>query len=224
MDTETIYSRPVKVTVFGFLALMGVAGAIAAAKTAGIIETTVERRALGLVIGVLVVLTGNLLPKTRPLSAAGGGRARAMAVERFAGWTLVLAGLSYVALFMFVPLDQARTISSIIGMSAIAVVAANWLWQLRSAASRGQKTMDDTDANAPVPSKAVADRRKLLFHLLFAFLWVFATACAMSLFSTKRWSGQLGWGMTQSFFIMYAALTAVLGSRRSDSACPSNRR
>src|SRR6185295_5166308 len=111
MNSDTVFTRPVKAALFGFLSLMGVAMGIAIARETGLIEAPVAKRALGLIIGITIVITGNLLPKLRPFGSPRGNHSRAALVERFTGWGLVLTGVAYVALFVFAPLNQAGTVS-----------------------------------------------------------------------------------------------------------------
>jgi hypothetical protein len=211
MSRQIVFTRPVKAAVLGFLSLAGVLMAIAAAERIGVIEATVSRRAIGLVVGVMSVVIGNFLPKTRPLNVPGGNHAKATAAERLAGWILVLAGIAYIALFAFAPLEQARPISSIIGISAILMIAANWAWLARGAFSRSQQTDQETAALR----EQGAEKRRLIAFLLFAFFWIFATACAAFLFEDKRWVKGLGLWTTLGFPLFYAGLTAVLDFKRT---------
>src|SRR5215469_215511 len=101
MNSQTVCSRPVRATVFSFLGLLGVVALFALAKGKGIIEPAVARRAIGLLVGAMIVIVGNLVPKLRPLNSPSSDPAEAGAAERSAGWTLVLAGIVYIALFAF---------------------------------------------------------------------------------------------------------------------------
>ena len=61
---------------------------------------------MGLIIGAVIIVMGNFLPKTRPLNAPGvNPPGPAAAAERFAGWTLFVVGIAYIALFALAPLD-----------------------------------------------------------------------------------------------------------------------
>lgn len=64
MSTQTIYTRPLKMMVLGFVAFTLAAGSLAFAQRIGFIQAPLEKRAMGLIIGVLVMVTGNFLPKT----------------------------------------------------------------------------------------------------------------------------------------------------------------
>ena len=132
-----------------------------------------------------------------------------MAAERFAGWILVLAGIAYIALFLFAPLDQAGRLSSVIGISALMAIAANWAWLRRAALWRsrqiGGKTRGLTEH---------AKERKLLIWLPFAFAYVFATASSVSFFHNTPWAHDFGSWIVLGFGMMYAILYGVLESKR----------
>ena len=108
------------------MSLVGILAAVAAAKGMGFLEAGAARRAIGLLIGVMALVIRNFLPKLRPLNSPHANPAKGMAAERSAGWILVLAGTAYIALFLFAQLDQAGRLSSVIGISALVAIAANW--------------------------------------------------------------------------------------------------
>jgi hypothetical protein len=175
----------------------------------GFLEAAASRRAIGLLIGVMALVIGNFLPKLRPLNSPHANPAREMAAERFAGGILVLAGIAYIGLFLVAPLDQAGRVSSVVGISALVVIAANWAWLGRTALSRSR----------PIAGKArlteQAEARKLAIWLLFAFAYVFATASSVYLFHDRPWVHDFGSWIVLGFGTTYAVLYGVLDSRRS---------
>lgn len=209
--THTIYTRPIKAVVFGFLGFAAAAAALAIAQKLGVIDAAVVKRAMGLIIGVMVVVIGNFLPKIRPLNAPGVNPEKATAVaERFAGWMLVLAGVAYVALFAFAPLEQARSVSSVLGIGAMVLIAANWAWLVRGALFSRRGASDETEDER----KYAARKRRLMVPLLFAFFYAFATACAVFLLHDRRQIEEVTWWMFLGFWMIYAALMVVLEPRR----------
>lgn len=208
MSTQIIYTRPLKTMVLGFVGFTLAAGSLAFAQRMGFIQAPLEKRAMGLIIGVLVMVTGNFLPKTRPLNAPGvNPPGPAAAAERFAGWTLFVVGSAYIALFVFAPLDQARRISSILGIGAMIYVAASWAWMLRGALLGGQEeSLDDR--------RRAAEKRKLILPLLFAFFYALATACVVFLLHNRSQVEKVGWWMFLGFWLLYAALMVVLDRKR----------
>ena len=145
MSTPFRRTPPVTTMVLGFLALAAAATLFGLGARYGIIAPTASRRAIGAVIGVMFIVTGNFLPKMRPLNTPATEPTKATAAERVAGWILVLVGFADIALFMLARLEVARTISSVIGIGAIAVIAANWAWLARGLLfGRGQTVGGET--------------------------------------------------------------------------------
>jgi len=204
MSTQIVYTRPLKTMILSFLAFTLTAAALAFAQKTGFIAAPLEKRAMGLIIGVMVMITGNFLPKTRPLNAPGvNPPGPAAAAERFAGWTLFVVGIAYVALFVFARLDQARQISSILGIGAMIYVAASWGWMLRGALLGGRE-------EGFADSLRAAEKRRLIVPLLFAFFYALATASAVFLLHNRRQIEEVGWWMFLGFWLLYAALMVVL--------------
>jgi len=209
MNTNPRTIDPAKKAVFAFLAIMGAMMAFAAAMRTGYIESGFERRSIGLLVGVMIVLTGNLLPKLRPLSSAGKKRVPKAKAERFAGWSLVLAGLLYCAFFLFVPLHQARVISSIVGIVTLSLIAAGCAWLARRTVSG---TPHQPEEN-PGPTECLQEKRKIVFWLLFASLYVFTTACAAFLFGDRPTFRESASWILIGFSVMYAVLATILNTK-----------
>jgi len=211
MTTQTIYTRPLKTVVFGFLGFTLAAAVLAFAQRVGVLEPAAVKRGLGLLIGVMVIVTGNYLPKTRPLNAPGVNPAGvAIEAERFAGWTLVLVGIVYVALFALAPLDQARRVSSMLGIAAMVLIVTGWRPLIRGALFGGQASPDET----PADRERAAKKRRLIVLLLFAFFYAFATACAVFLLRDRHQIEEIGWWMSLGFWLVYGALMVALEPRR----------
>jgi hypothetical protein len=186
--------RPVKVAVFGFLGLMLAAVVMAIANKTGVVEPVTAKRGFGLIIGGLAIVIGNFLPKLRLLA---GDPIRTAAAERLAGWMLVLTGTADVALFAFAPLDQAKLVSALLGISAMAAIAVSWaglLFLRRQAA-------------------VASEQKKIMTFLLIAFFYVFANACAVFLTDDHRVREIISWANI-GFGLVFAVLFAVLTSKR----------
>jgi hypothetical protein len=205
MNVQIACKRSTARAAFAFLGLVGIVTAVAAAKGMGLLEATAARRAIGLLIGVMALVVGNFLPKLRPLNSPETNPAKGMAAERFAGWILVLAGVAYIGLFLFAPLAQAGRVSSVIGISALMAIAANWIWLGRAALWRSRRFAGLTEE---------AEDRKLIIWLLFAFAYVFVTASSMFLFHNRPWVHELGSWIVLGFGMTYAVLYGVLESKR----------
>lgn len=207
MSTQTIYARPLKAMIVGFLAFTLAAAGLAFLQKMGFIDAPIERRAMGLILGAVIVVTGNFLPKTRPLTAPGvNPPGPAAAAERFAGWIFFVVGIAYIALFAFAPLDRARKISAILGMAAIIYVAASWMWMLPGALLGGQE-------ETPI-DKRRAEKRNLIMPMLVAFFYVIATSSMVFLLHDRSQIEKVGWWMFLGFWLLYAALMVVLRRKR----------
>jgi len=149
-------TSPVKTMVLGFLALTALALAFGLGARYGAVDATLAQRAIGTVTGAMFVVAGNFLPKMRPLNTPGGDPARTSAAERTAGWILVVAGVANIALFLLARLPMAREISSLIGIAAITVIAANWLWVAGGVLLARRRTDGETPSKHRAPRSAGA--------------------------------------------------------------------
>ena len=209
MSMQIACSRPTARALFAFIGLVGTVTAVAVAKGVGLLEAAAARRAIGLLIGLMALVIGNFLPKLRPLNSPDANPAEGRAAERFAGWILVLAGIAYIALFLFAPLDQAGRFSSVLGVCALMAIAANWVWLRRAVLWRSRQIARKT---AGLTERA--KERKLVIWLLFAFAYVFATASSVFLFHNRPWVHDFGSWIVLGFGMVYAVLYGVLESSR----------
>jgi hypothetical protein len=209
MNTATRACGPVRTAMVGFLALTGTMAGLAIAKDSHVLDGGIAERAIGLVMGVTIIFTGNLVPKLRPLNASTENRALAARAERFAGWILVLMGIVYTLFFVFAPLAEAKWLSSIIGLGAIAVIAVDWIWPRRRTPATSIETDDGTTT--------LTRRRTLAIWLLFAMFYAFAAVCIAFLFGHRGWgNGPASW-LVVGFSLACAVLQIVLSAKRSPS-------
>jgi hypothetical protein len=204
MNTQPWLARPVKMAVYWFMGLMGLAMALVWAAHQGAINVRAEKQALGMLLCVVVVVIGNLLPKMRPLSSRGADPSRATAAERFTGWLLVLAGAAYVALFLFLPLERARPIAAVTGLSAIVLVTLSWTRLALMRSSRPTATAKNTNDE----TRPAVEQRKVVVALLFAFFYLFATACVAYFFDDQSWFHEYASWNLVGFCFVYAALSS----------------
>lgn len=86
-------------------------------------------RALGVMLGLLVVIYANAVPKAlAPLLQSRCDPAADQALRRFTGVGLVLGGLGYSAAWMLAPLDQAALIGGGLLATALVTVIARVGW------------------------------------------------------------------------------------------------
>lgn len=207
MSTHSRGTQSTRTMVLAFLTLTAVATALGLGTRFGAIDPGLARRGIGTAIGAIFVVAGNFLPKMRPLNT-GGDPATTTAAERVAGWLLVLVGIANIGLFMFARLDVARSISSIIGIGALAVIALNWAWLARGLMF-GRHT---TDAQA-TPQRAPTERRRIMAWLLFAIFYLAVTAWVKVFVSDPAATDKVGVWMLLTFSIVFA-LTGYRTSRR----------
>jgi len=215
MNLQILRIRSVRAAVFGFIGLLGLVALFALARGMGVINAAVTRRATGLLIGIMIVITGNLVPKLRPLNSPSSNPAEAGAAERLAGWTLVLAGIAYIGLFAFAPLGYAARFSSFVGMGAIAVIAVNWTWLARDTLFGRARSAEDM---LELSEQAV-QKRNVMIWLLFGLLYVLVGTWVAFLVHDNIWGRELASWMILVFGTLYAILYAVLESRRSSRRC-----
>jgi len=149
----------------GFLVLTALEVVATLAHNAGLLDVAMTRRVIGILVGLMAVVTGNFLPKMRPLAGTGDA-GNAASAERTSGWILVLLGAAFAAMFAFAPLDLARSATPILALSAMALIAVDWILVAREARSSG----------APAAGVARIEgrgaRRNVTAWLLFSLAYV----------------------------------------------------
>jgi len=109
--------------------ILAVSLCLAMAVRADWIESDTMERVKGIMAGLVVVVFSNLAPKTlEPLGGSRCSPARKQSLQRFSGWTLVLAGLGYSLAWLVLPLEHARTVAIVILASGVALVIARVAW------------------------------------------------------------------------------------------------
>ncbi len=83
------------------------------------------RRILGVAMGALVVFYSNAIPKAlTPMMPGRRDHAADQAHRRFAGWSLVLGGLGFAAVWAVAPIAHATVLSvAVLGTALAAVIA-----------------------------------------------------------------------------------------------------
>jgi hypothetical protein len=92
--------------------LLAVAAGLAYARKLGVVGAEAPARGTMVLIGMLLVLYANVIPKSVSQHSAKG-----QSVQRVAGWTFVLAGLGYASIWAFAPIGTAAVTS----MSAVGI-------------------------------------------------------------------------------------------------------
>jgi hypothetical protein len=103
----------------------------------GVLDAAATERTMGMLMGLVVLVSANLIPKRLvPLARVTCDPAREQALRRFVGWALVLGGLGYTLAYALAPIEIASTLAiSLLAPVALVVagVKANCAWRRRNA-------------------------------------------------------------------------------------------
>jgi hypothetical protein len=148
----------------GGLAIL--AAGLGVATLTGRVDHMAAVRYFGIFMGLLMLVSGNALPKLVQPQAAGARAARV------AGWLLVLGGLAVVALWIWMPEAGRILVTSATGLAIFALVLVVAVI-MTAGMPRGR-------ADSPEMRRA-ALHRSLLFHILHGVMWAFAFFLAAAL-------------------------------------------
>ena len=98
-------------------------------------DADLGRRAMMVIIGAFLVLTGNDIPKTLTPLWALRDAARVQAFQRFVGWTWLLTGLTLALIWLFLPVKLAESTTFLVVPSGMLLVGAQVV-RLRRACQR----------------------------------------------------------------------------------------
>ena len=96
--------------------------------TPDVISKELSLRMLGVMLGALVVVYANAVPKMLP-SLMRGDPAAAQAMRRFTGWCLALGGVAYMLVWIIAPLDRANLLAMLFLGSTHLIVVARCLFR-----------------------------------------------------------------------------------------------
>ena len=117
-------TQPIKHSLWQAALIVGGALALTGAARMGWISFDMSLRITMAIIGLVLVVQANAIPKD-----VAGRSANYQAVKRVAGWALVLAGLAYAAAWLFAPLEIAAFASMAAVIAAIAYVFGYRRWR-----------------------------------------------------------------------------------------------
>ena len=206
MTNRNAFSKPAWTAISRFLFLSLVMLGLGLSERANLVDPESVGRAIGLLVGFVLIVTGNYLPKIRPLRGLVRNSASTGASERFAGWVLLLGGVSEVSAFAVAPLALAKTISAYLAATIVLAIGFNWLllvWRAHSI--DGSITTENETARIEEPDGA----RPFLF-LLLAVFWILATTFAKYLWPDPTWNKS---SMAAVFLgVLYATMIPFLKS------------
>ena len=97
----------------------------------GTIDAETSRRLMQAVIGLILVVSGNSIPKKFDSGCEKKcASSRAQSLRRFAGWTFVIAGLAYSIIWLVVPLPLAGVLSVSIVATSVVLVLVPFAWSV----------------------------------------------------------------------------------------------
>lgn len=133
-DDATLRARK---SIRGALILAGIqiAGALllTVANKLGWIDSEATTRGVMVLIGLMLVVVGNAMPKQPegPPEQTAGQVAARQSILRVGGWALTLGGLVWAALWAFAPRDLATVGSVAAVASAVAAMIVYAVWRYR---------------------------------------------------------------------------------------------
>ncbi|HIG23952.1 MAG TPA: hypothetical protein EYG02_10230 [Henriciella marina] len=190
MSNPKSANRPVIAIAIATFGLVAIMMGFAIAKKTGAMNPDLARRGAAAMIGLVLVVTGNFVPKLR-LFQPKDGAPGASAVDRFAGWVFVACGAAFTAVWLFAPIDKAMLGSPMIGVAGFLLVLARWL------AWKGNRTTGLMPRFTP--------GRFAIVLLLISILWVFAI-----FFADATWGDSVAQWMAIGFTIAVAAMSPVI--------------
>ena len=172
---KNVKGLPVAPVVVGPATVLVLMAGIVVAKEAGLIEPDVSKRLVGLTIALVLVLAGNFLPKLGLFRSFMGDRqSRGAKAELMAGRILVLAGIVIMGVWAFAEISRAPLGAALIGLAAILLALASWLWLKPGAEEPPEPAALDESA---VGKQRIALRSTVL-HLLHGVAWAFVMLLA----------------------------------------------
>ncbi len=161
--TETVekpaFVRPFVMSVG--VVLLAMAG-FAIARETGLVSPDFGKRGAAAMLGLMLSVCGNILPKIARRLELGRETAAAYAsADRLAGWALVVGGLAYAGVWAFAPIERAPLGSSCVGLGAVLLALGLWLSKARPTANYALPAL--------LMSTAIAGRLTI-FMLIFSLM------------------------------------------------------
>ena|SRR5215831_3975434 len=181
MNDEGRISPPAKNAVYGFLLLTLAMLVTVLLQKSSLIDGNMARRLIGFFVGILMMLVGNYLPKTRFLKALNWTSPSAATAERLAGWTLVLTGAVDVCAYMLTTLSLARALSAYLGAILVVVILLSglFLWSKSRSAERYRNLEGEAEPKTGQQRKGLA--------LLVALVWILVSSFVSYFWDNSSW-------------------------------------
>lgn len=156
----TQFAKPqlLKSFVIPFGLVAGLFIAISIGQGTGLVEGDFSMRLAAAMMGILVAICGNVLPKlARRIEMARESAAAFASADRFAGFALVVSGIAYAGIWIFAPLERAMFGASLVGLGGFLLALALWMVKARPTSNY---------SNPKLPLTAAVAGRMTLFLLI----------------------------------------------------------
>ncbi len=172
---------PGRGTISGYIILFAALALIVFGKESGMIASDFAKRGVGILLALILAVTGNFLPQ---LLHPDRGNPAAIRRQRRAGWGLVVTGVALVVALIVAPDDKIALWTGIIGLGGLTIVFLDALlhfFPLSETARRGAEL-------TTLERKHAATRISALF-VVHAIGWAFAMFLADYLWgdAASRW-------------------------------------
>jgi hypothetical protein len=196
--------RPLFALATGSFICVALVMALGLGKVAGTLDPLFARRGVGAMLGLMLMAAGNFVPKLG-LFAPAAGAAAGDALDRFAGWTIVLCGVAFAAFFLWGPAGRVFIVPPSIVLAGFLAVLARWLM------GKGRRAH---------PSLPLTPARRMLVTILVAVLWVCAIFLADAIWGDRvsRWLAL----PVPVVLILFSAIRARARNWRGGPAAPLN--
>jgi hypothetical protein len=163
-------------------------------------------------MGLLAIVTGNSVPKLRPLGGRSGA-ARLTGAERRAGWTLVVTGIVLAGLFAFAPIELARGLAPVVALGGVGLIELDWIWAAWTARSRSGESSGSRTPVSP-------GQRAIAVWLLVGIAYVLVTASLKYITDDSPRVRDLGAWAVIGFSVTFSLLYALPDLRRRGAGSP----
>jgi len=107
------------------------------AKEFGMIDAELSKRIVGIIIGIVLIVMGNYMPKKLvALGDTNCSHTKSQSIQRFMGWTFVIAGMLYAGVWIVFDLDQAGFVIMLTFPAAIVLIIIARMLFLRVTGAR----------------------------------------------------------------------------------------
>ena len=154
---------PGRTTIFTYAILLTTFVALVMAKESGWMQSSDVKRYIGIVMALMLAVTGNFLPKLlHPDRTIAGS-------QRRSGWGLVLTGAILIVALLAAPADQIELWSGIVGLGGMSIILIDVISRRTSEAGQGRAKHDQSTVE-----KKHAETRVSALLIVHAIGWVFA--------------------------------------------------